>query len=91
MGLNRVEVEVYYSDGTTQMVGISIGTMLAYEVAFDKIFLRDSKQTHAHAWVTWRECQKINPSDTPSFEDWAATVDWLNYDFTLAPKEPRSG
>ena len=90
MGLNRVDVEVYYNDGTTQRVAISVATMMSYETAFDKIFLRDHKNTHAHAWVTWRQSQKINP-DVPSFEEWAETVDWLDYDFTLAPKEPRSG
>lgn len=90
MGLNQLEVDIHYNDGSTQKVLVSIGTMMAYELAFDKVFLRDSKQIHAQAWVTWRQCQKMNP-DVPSFEDWAETVDWLNYDFSLAPKEPSNG
>lgn len=79
MNVHQMKVDIHYSDGTEKKIGLSLGVLVAYEIAFNQSFGKGVGTMQGQAWVTWRQCQKIDP-DTPSFEDWAETVDRLYFD-----------
>ena len=90
MADHQLTSEIFYTDGTRQKIVIAMGTVMDYESAFEKVFLRSASEVYAQAWITWRQCQKIDP-DTPTLEEWAETVDWLYVVFPKPIEEHSSG
>ena len=86
----QMKVDIHYADGTEKKIGLALGTLVAYELAFEKSFAQNVTNMHTQAWVTWRQCQKMDP-DTPSFEEWMDKVDRLYIDIPKPPDDSENG
>ena len=90
MSQQLVTVDIHFMDGGSKKISLALGTIVAYEIAFDKMFADAIDSVHCQSWLAWRQCQKID-SDTPSFEDWVSTVSRLYFTFPKRPKDLETG